>query len=154
MPDYSWPPSEQRRVMGKRLTRLDGPVKASGTSQVRLRHQAAGPALRRSADLLRTRTRASRASTRRRRQSLKGVTAVRVISPAGTEIQWAGTEVAAVAAVSHGDRARCGAHDQGRVRGAAPPGARRGSRPKPAAGPSPRGKSWWAIPTRRSRKRK
>jgi xanthine dehydrogenase YagR molybdenum-binding subunit len=33
-------------------------------------------------------------------EKMKGVTAVRVISRAGTEIQWAGTEVAAVAATS------------------------------------------------------
>ena len=26
MPDYSWPPMEKRKVMGKRLNRLDGIV--------------------------------------------------------------------------------------------------------------------------------
>ncbi|MDQ6706738.1 MAG: hypothetical protein M3Z85_12275 [Acidobacteriota bacterium] len=33
-------------------------------------------------------------------KNMKGVTAIRVISPPGTEIQWEGTEVAAVAAVT------------------------------------------------------
>ena len=40
-PNYSWPPMEKRRVMGKRHKRLDGPVKASGTRQVQLRRQPA-----------------------------------------------------------------------------------------------------------------
>jgi xanthine dehydrogenase YagR molybdenum-binding subunit len=31
---------------------------------------------------------------------MQGVTAIEVMSPAGTEIQWAGTEIAAVAATS------------------------------------------------------
>jgi hypothetical protein len=33
MPDYSWPPMEKRKVMGKRLTRLDGIAKSSGRAK-------------------------------------------------------------------------------------------------------------------------
>ncbi len=99
MPDYSWPLIEKRRLMGKRRARLDGPAKAIGAAkygsdvkQPGLLYGALltcphGHALVKSVDT-------------KEAASLKGVTAVRVISPAGTEIQWAGTEVAVVAAVS------------------------------------------------------
>ena len=34
MPEYRWPEMSQRRVMGKRLSRLDGPIKASGRAKL------------------------------------------------------------------------------------------------------------------------
>ena len=43
----SWPPIEKRRLIGKRTTRLDGPVKSRGKAKYCLRHQAAGDAVRR-----------------------------------------------------------------------------------------------------------
>jgi xanthine dehydrogenase YagR molybdenum-binding subunit len=85
--------------MGKRRDRLDGPAKASGRAQYgsdvkqpdllfgALLTCPHGHALVKSVDA-------------KEAASLKGVTAVRVLSPAGTEIQWAGTEVAVVAAIS------------------------------------------------------
>ena len=33
MANYSWPPMEDRKVMGKRISRLDGPAKASGRAK-------------------------------------------------------------------------------------------------------------------------
>src|ERR1019366_8445351 len=32
-PDYSWPPIGQRKVIGQRVKRLDGPVKATGRAK-------------------------------------------------------------------------------------------------------------------------
>ena len=32
-PDYSWPPMETRKVIGKPLKRLDGPQKAAGRAK-------------------------------------------------------------------------------------------------------------------------
>src|ERR1039457_2073823 len=32
-PDYSWPPMGQRKVIGQRVNRLDGPVKATGRAK-------------------------------------------------------------------------------------------------------------------------
>jgi len=59
-------------------------------------------------------------------QKSKGVTAVELLAKPGDEIQWAGYEVAAVAAVSE-DLARDAlAQDQGRLRGAAARGGRAG----------------------------
>jgi xanthine dehydrogenase YagR molybdenum-binding subunit len=33
MPDYSWPQPPERRVIGKRLDRVDGLAKSSGTAK-------------------------------------------------------------------------------------------------------------------------
>ena len=33
MPDFSWPPMEDRKVIGQRISRLDGPAKASGRAK-------------------------------------------------------------------------------------------------------------------------
>ena len=35
MPEYKWPPMNQRRIMGKSVNRVDGPVKASGKAKYR-----------------------------------------------------------------------------------------------------------------------
>jgi xanthine dehydrogenase YagR molybdenum-binding subunit len=99
MPDYSWPPSEKRRLMGKRRDRLDGPAKASGRakygSDIKQPDLLFGALLTCPHGHARVKSVDTKEAA-----SLKGVTAVRVISPAGTEIQWAGTEVAVVAAAS------------------------------------------------------
>src|SRR5437868_458233 len=99
MPDYSWPPQDKRRLMGKRISRLDGPDKASGrakyNSDINPKDLLFG--------VLLTCPHAHAKVTSidvGEAKALQGVTAVRVISGPGTEIQWEGTEVAAVAAVS------------------------------------------------------
>src|SRR5215203_5011534 len=99
MPNYSWPEPEKRKFLGKRISRLDGPEKSSGRAKY--------PTDMNPKDLLfgvlltcphaHARVRSIDTSAA---EKMKGVTAVRVISKAGTEIQWAGTEVAAVAASS------------------------------------------------------
>ena len=33
MPDYSWPAQDSRRLMGKRISRIDGREKASGRAK-------------------------------------------------------------------------------------------------------------------------
>src|SRR5205814_8345960 len=99
MPDYSWPPQDKRRLMGKRISRIDGGEKASGrakyNSDINPKDLLYG--------VLLTSPHAHAKVTSidvSEAKATKGVTAVRVISPAGTEIQWEGTEVAAVAATS------------------------------------------------------
>ncbi|MDQ6699437.1 MAG: xanthine dehydrogenase family protein molybdopterin-binding subunit, partial [Acidobacteriota bacterium] len=86
-------------MIGKPHSRLDGGLKASGKAKYASDYF--------SKDLLFARMLTSPHAHARvvkidvaDAKSLNGVTAVRVISPAGTEIQWAGTEVAAVAAIS------------------------------------------------------
>src|ERR1700730_15960989 len=99
MPNYSWPPMDKRVVMGKRLNRLDGPGESTGRAKYNsdlnpdgllfgvLLTSPYAHAKIKSIDISAA-------------KSLKGVTAVRIIKDAGTEIQWEGTEIAAVAAVS------------------------------------------------------
>ena len=99
MPEYSWPPMAKRRVMGKRRTRLDGAAKASG--KAKYAYDVKPPGMLFGAVLTsphaHARVKSVDASGAER---LEGVTAVQVCSPAGTEIQWAGTEIAYVAATS------------------------------------------------------
>lgn len=99
MPDYSWPPMESRKTIGQRYSRLDGLQKSTGKAKYAsdfnrndLLHGVLltcphAHAKVRSIDISAA-------------EKVPGVTAVRVIAPAGTEIQWSSAEVAAVAATS------------------------------------------------------
>jgi xanthine dehydrogenase YagR molybdenum-binding subunit len=99
MPEYTWPEMKDRRVIGKRISRLDGIAKASG--KAKYSSDVNPPGLLQGALLTcphahaRVKTIDTSAA-----EKMKGVTAVRVISKPGTEIQWAGTEVAIVAAAN------------------------------------------------------
>ena len=97
MPNFSYPPMEQRRVIGKRLTRVDGTQKASGkakyNSDVKMEGMLYSSILycpHAHAVLKSLDTSAA--------EKLPGVIAVYVMTKPGTEIQWAMTEIAAVAA--------------------------------------------------------
>ena len=97
MPDYSWPPMESRRVMGKRLTRLDGTQKASGKAKYNSDVRPAGTI---HAAILHSPHAHCRIKSIdiSEAQKLPGVTAVRVVTPAGTEVNWAQAELAVVSA--------------------------------------------------------
>jgi xanthine dehydrogenase YagR molybdenum-binding subunit len=88
---------ESRKVVGKRLSRLDGAAKSSGRAKYSsdlnpqgMLHAALLTCPHASAKVTSVDTSAA--------EKMPGVTAVRVISGPGTVIQWAGTEVAIVAA--------------------------------------------------------
>src|SRR5258708_5248036 len=99
MPDYSWPPQESRRLMGKDNKRIDGREKASG--RAKYASDLNRPGLLFGALLPSPHAHAKVVSIDiGEAKAVKGVTAIRVISPAGTEIQWAGTEIAAVEATA------------------------------------------------------
>ena len=99
MPNYSWPEQSKRRLMGTRISRLDGGEKSSGRAKY-------------ASDLNKQDTLFSALLTCPHAhakvssidisgaQAIKGVTGVRVMAPAGTEINWGGAEVALVAATS------------------------------------------------------
>src|SRR5579859_2939409 len=97
MPDYSWPPMEKRRVLGKATKRLDGPMKSTGRAKYSSDFTQK--------DLLQgalvtsphAHARVTSIDTSEA-EKLPGVTAVRVIASPGTELMWAGQEVASVAA--------------------------------------------------------
>jgi xanthine dehydrogenase YagR molybdenum-binding subunit len=98
-PNYSWPPMESRKIMGKPYKRLDGAPKSSG------RAKYASDFNRK--DLLfgayltspHAHAKVSSIDTSDA-EKMKGVTAVHVVATPGTELQWAGQEVAAVAATT------------------------------------------------------
>jgi xanthine dehydrogenase YagR molybdenum-binding subunit len=98
-PNYGWPPKEKRRVIGKRVSRIDGPAKASGRAKYGFDINQPGLLFGALLTCPHAHARVRSVDTKEA-QALKGVTAVEVISGPGTEIQWAGTEVAAVAAVT------------------------------------------------------
>src|ERR1039458_4252827 len=98
-PDYNWPPMEKRKVIGKPYKRLDGPQKASGrakfSSDLKPKDLLLGVYL--TCPHAHARVTSIDISAA---EKTAGVKAVHVVSPAGTEVQWAGTEIAALAATT------------------------------------------------------
>ena len=99
MVDYSWPEPDRRALIGKRINRLDGPAKSTGGAKY--------PSDIRLDDLLYAKFLTSPHAHARivaidisAATSMPGVKAVRIVQEAGSEIQWAHDEIAAVAAVS------------------------------------------------------
>ncbi|HWB96494.1 MAG TPA: xanthine dehydrogenase family protein molybdopterin-binding subunit [Bryobacteraceae bacterium] len=90
---------ETRKVMGKPIKRVDGPQKASGRAKYASDFNQKGLLFGALLTSPHAHARITSIDTSEA-EKLPGVTAVRVISPAGTEIQWQGTEIAAVAATS------------------------------------------------------
>src|ERR1700704_821205 len=94
-PDYHWPPMDKRRVMGKRLNRLDGVAKSSG--RAKYNSDLNPPGLVHAVILSSPHAHCKVTSIDiSAAQKMPGVTAVRVIKPAGSELNWQGTEIAAV----------------------------------------------------------
>ena len=98
-PNYSWPPMDARKIIGKPYKRVDGPQKASGrakyTSDLKMKDMLYAAYLtcpHAHARLTSIDTSAA--------EKMNGVKAVLVIAEAGKELQWHGQEVAAVAATT------------------------------------------------------
>ena len=96
---YDWPNTGERRLIGKRISRIDGPAKASG--QARYSYDANPPGML-FGKILRCPYAHSKitALDTSEAEKLAGVKAVHVVQGAGSEIQWEGDEVVSVAAVS------------------------------------------------------
>src|SRR5579862_6399468 len=97
MPDYSWPPMDTRKTIGKPISRLDGGMKSSGRAKYAsdfnrndLQHAVIVTCPHAHAKVVKIDTSAA--------EKMPGVSAVKIISPPGTEIQWAYTEVVGIAA--------------------------------------------------------
>src|SRR5579864_4153827 len=98
-PDYHWPPMGQRKVMGTRINRLDGIAKSTGAAKYNsdLKPEGMLFAALLTSPYAHAKVKSIDTSAA---EKLKGVTAVRVVAKAGTEIPWAGAEVAFVAATT------------------------------------------------------
>ena len=98
MPDYTWPTAEQRTLIGKRISRVDGPVKVSGRAKYTYDYNPQGllyGKIVRSpyphAKIVGLDISAA--------EKMPGVKAVQVIQGTGKEVFWAGDEIVAIAAV-------------------------------------------------------
>jgi len=98
-PDYSWPPMEARKIIGKPYKRLDGPQKAAGrakyTSDLKMKDMLYAAFLTCPHGHARVTSIDTSAA-----EKMTGVKAVLVVAEAGKELQWHGQEVAAVAATT------------------------------------------------------
>src|SRR5260370_25193458 len=98
-PDYSWPPKDTRKVIGTSPRRLDGPLKSTGRAKYTSDLNPKGLLIAAYLTSPHAHARITSIDTSAAEKT-PGVKAVHVISPAGTEIQWAHREIAAVAATS------------------------------------------------------
>ena len=94
---YDWPEASQRRLIGKRIKRIDGPVKASGRAKYSFDINRPGMLF---GKVLRSPYAHATVKSidTSEAEKLPGVKAVRVIKGAGKEAQWQGDEIAVVAA--------------------------------------------------------
>src|SRR5215510_8562920 len=99
MPDYSWPPQDTRRLLGKRISRIDGRDKAMGRAKYASDFNKQGMLFAALLTCPHAHAKVVSVDTGAAK-NMNGVTAVRVIATPGTEIQWAGAEIAAVSATS------------------------------------------------------
>ena len=99
MAEYKWPEAEDRQLIGKRLTRIDGPAKSTGTAKYSYDINRRGMLF---AKVLRCPHAHARITSIdvSVAKSMPGVRAVRVIQDVGAEIQWSLDEVAVVAATT------------------------------------------------------
>ena len=99
MADINWPDSTDRRLIGKRIDRTDGPIKAAGSAKYTYDIERPGMLYAKvlcapiAAGVLRS-------IDTRPAETMRGVEAVHVITQPGAAINWAGQEIAAVAAIS------------------------------------------------------
>ncbi len=101
MAEYTWPAPERRTLIGKRISRIDGPDKVTG--KARYTHDVSRPGMLHG-KILRSphaHARIARIDTSAA-EAIPGVKAVHVMQDSGTEIFWAGDEIVAVAAVDEG----------------------------------------------------
>lgn len=99
MVEYAWPDAKDRRLIGQRVSRLDGPAKVTGRAKYTYDLKPNGMLWARVLRCPHAHARVTRLDVSAA-EKMPGVKAVRVIQGQGTEIQWAQDEIVAVAATS------------------------------------------------------
>jgi len=94
---YDWPEANERRLIGKRIKRLDGPAKASGRAKYTFDINRPGMLFGKILRCPHAHAKISALDVSEAKAT-PGVKAVRVIQDVGSEIQWQGDEIVAVAA--------------------------------------------------------
>ena len=100
MPDYGWPKAEDRSLIGKRISRVDAPMKVSG--QAKYTYDTHRPGMLYGKIVRCPYAKAKIVSIDiAAAEKFPGVKAVHIIQKVGSTIQWAGDEV--VAGTADGD---------------------------------------------------
>lgn len=97
MPEYKWPEAEQRRVIGKPYSRLDGPDKATGKAKYTFDINRPGMLWGKCLICPHARAKIKKIDTSAA-EAMSGVKGVLVIQKEGTEVKWHGDEIVMVAA--------------------------------------------------------
>jgi xanthine dehydrogenase YagR molybdenum-binding subunit len=98
MSEYQWPNPATRPLLGKKISRVDGPIKSSGRAKYTYDYNPAGLLAGRILRCPYAHARITSIDTSAA-EKMPGVKAVQIIQKPGTEIFWAGDEVVGVAAV-------------------------------------------------------
>jgi len=99
VPDYQWPEKTKRKVIGKRADRVDAMIKASGGAKYGFDVNRPGMLYAVLLTCPHAHARVTSVDTSAA-EAIQGVMAIEIVSKPGTEIQWAGTEIVGIAAVS------------------------------------------------------
>ena len=97
MADYHWPPADKRSLIGKRISRLDGPWKSSG--RAKYSYDVNRPGMLHGKMVFSPYAHAKVVSINTSAaEAMPGVKAVEIMTEPGKEVMWAGHEVVAIAA--------------------------------------------------------
>jgi xanthine dehydrogenase YagR molybdenum-binding subunit len=94
---YSWPPADQRHLIGKSISRIDGPAKSSGRAKYSLDINLPGMLFARCLCSPYAHAKITALDTSEAK-NMPGVKGVREFQGVGTEVQWAGDQIVEVAA--------------------------------------------------------
>jgi xanthine dehydrogenase YagR molybdenum-binding subunit len=98
MAEYKWPEAEKRSLIGKRISRIDGPHKVSG--RAKYSYDVKRPGVLYARMLRSPHAHAKIVSIDiSAAEKMPGVKAVRIVQKPGTEIKWAGDDIVGVAAI-------------------------------------------------------
>lgn len=98
---YNWPAAGQRTLIGKRVSRVDGPAKSSGRAKYTYDYHPAGMLYGKVVRCPYAHAKVSSVDISAA-EKMPGVAAVHVIQGPGSEIHWAGDDIVVVAAVDEG----------------------------------------------------
>lgn len=99
MAEHNWPEAKDRRLIGKRIPRLDGPAKVTGAAKYTYDLKRPGMLYAKVVRCPHAHARITKLDLEPARR-MPGVKAIKAIQNVGAELQWAQDEVAVLAAIS------------------------------------------------------
>src|SRR5664279_4578459 len=101
MSEYSWPDPATQPLLGKKITRIDGPSKSSGRAKYTYDYNPDGLLAGKMVRCPYAHAKVKSIDTSAA-EKMPGVKAIEIVQKPGTEIFWAGDEIVGVAAVDEG----------------------------------------------------